>query len=148
MERPTSPDHLSTLEQAIALVSRTVAEFESQALQQHGEFVSLSMRQIVYLETIAQMERPTFSDLARQLGLARPSVTAIVDKLIRLGYVQKIQSDHDRRSYFILLTEKGQALSQAHQKIHRAMAEQLTRRLDQSELEQLVSLLGKVIGQG
>ena len=41
------------------------------------------MRQVLYLETIAQLEHPSFGELAEALEITRPSVTALVAKLIR-----------------------------------------------------------------
>ena len=133
-----------TLEPFIEIVSRLIAKMETQAIGQE-QFAELSMRQVYYLETILRMEAPTFGDVAQKLGLTKPSVTAIVDKLIQKGYVEKIQSEKDRRTYHIVPTSKAAEFAQLHENTHRLMAKILTQNLDEPEIEQMAVLLKKVL---
>ena len=133
-----------SFDQLIAILTRSFAELESQALNE-SELAELSMKQLIYLDTIARLDHPTFSDLARRLGVSKPSVTAIVGKLLQKGYVEKIQSAEDRRAFYVLLTEKGKALSQLHENLHRRIAEHFTHALDEHELHQLARLLSKAL---
>lgn len=134
----------SPLEHIVARISRLMAEMESHAFQQEG-FAELSMRQVFYLEIIAQLGQPSFSQLAQATGITRPSVTAIVNRLIDKGLVSKVQDEADRRSFHIHLTEKGQAFSQAHAALHRRLAHALTAHLTPVEIEQLTVLLSKAL---
>lgn len=136
---------LTSLEQIIARFSSLIAEMEALASQQDG-FAELSMRQVSYLETIARLEHPSFGELAEALGITRPSVTALVAKLMRSGYVQKVQDGEDRRSFHIVLTQKGQQFALIHHKLHQHFAQILLTRLNESEVEQLATLLTKAIG--
>jgi len=131
-------------DQLIAILTRSFAELESQALSE-SELSELSMKQLVYLDTIARLDHPTFSDLAKSLGVSKPSVTAIVGKLMNRGYVEKVQSTEDRRAFHVLLTDKGRALSQMHDNIHRRIAEHFTHALDDHELHQFAQLLKKAL---
>ena len=132
------------LEQAIALISRLMGEMETEAFEQEG-FSNLSMRQLLYLETIAQMVRPTFSELADQLEVTKPSVTALVKKLMQMGYVKKVQSQEDLRVYHIVLTAKGEQFTEMHDRTHRLLAERLTQNLNEQEIHQMAVMLEKVI---
>jgi len=131
-------DPSTSFDKTIDLLSRAFAELES-------ELADLSMKQIIYLETIARLGKPTFSELAKRLGVTRSSVTGIITKLIQKGYVQKIQSSDDRRSFNILLTEKGQGLSEMHKNLHHKIAELISRNLSERELSQLAVLLDKIV---
>ena len=133
-----------TLEPFIEIVSRLIAKMETQAIGQE-QFAELSMRQVYYLETILRMESPTFGDVAQKLGLTKPSVTAIVDKLIQKGYVQKVQSEKDRRAYHIVPTSKAAEFAQLHENTHRLMAQVLTQNLNEAEIQQMAVLLKKVL---
>jgi DNA-binding MarR family transcriptional regulator len=137
MEQP-SFDHL------IAILTRSFAELESQALNE-SELAELSMKQLVYLDIIAGLDHPTFTDLAKRLEVSKPSVTAIVSRLMQKGYVEKVQSAEDHRSFYVLLTDKGKVLSQMHANIHRHIAEHFTQALDEHELHQLATLLKKAL---
>ena len=132
------------VEQAIAMISRLMGELEAEAFEQEG-FSDLSMRQMLYLETIAQMENPTFSEVAEKLAVTKPSVTAIIKKLIRMGYVQKVQSLDDLRVYHIVLTQKGELFTEMHDHTHQLLATRLTKNLDESEIRQMAVLLQKVM---
>ncbi len=121
------------------------ARMEAQALRE-SEFADLSMKQVVYLETIARMENPTFTDLARELKVSKPSVTAIFNKLHEKGYLSREQSTEDRRTYSIHLTEKGKSLRQAHDNLHHRIAAHFAGKLDQDEQSALSRLLAKIAG--
>jgi DNA-binding MarR family transcriptional regulator len=132
------------LEPFIEIVSRLIAKMETQAIGQE-QFAELSMRQVYYLETILRMEAPTFGDVAQKLSLTKPSVTAIVDKLIQKGYVEKVQSEKDRRTYHIVPTSKAAEFAQLHENTHRLMAQVLTQNLNEAEIQQMAVLLKKVL---
>jgi DNA-binding MarR family transcriptional regulator len=134
----------TSLDHTIGILSALIAEMESQAMQ-HAEFGELSMRQVLYLQTIAEMDRPTFGELAERLKVSKPSVTAIVTKLIQKGKVTKEQSNEDRRTFHIVLTEKGTEFIRMHQAVHQEMAQFFTNRLSENELQQLTGLLEKVL---
>jgi DNA-binding MarR family transcriptional regulator len=137
---------LELLENTVAQISGLLADLESAAFRQEG-FSELSMRQVLYLDTIAKMEHPSFSELADALGITRPSVTSLVAKLIRTGYVQKVQDGEDRRSFHIILTEKGQQFTQIHANMHRQLVQILVKHLDGREIELLSALLAKAMRQ-
>lgn len=135
-----------SLEQIVAQITRLMVDLEARTFQQDG-FAELSMRQVYYIETIARLQHPSFGEVAEALGVTRPSVTALVGKLIRNGYVQKVQDHGDRRSFHIVLTEKGRQFTQLHQNMHRMVVQALTARLDEAEIEQLTALLQKAVGE-
>ena len=135
----------NSLEHTITMATRMFAAMEAVAFQQDG-FSELSMRQVYYLETIARLEQPSFSELAEALGISRPSVTVLVGKLIRKGFLQKAQDGEDRRSFHIILTEKGHQFTGVHKNMHRQIVETMVARLNETEVEQLAVLLKKAIG--
>ena len=134
----------TTLEQVVELTSILMAEMEAQAFQDE-RFAELSMRQILYLNTILKLEKPTFSDLAHELKVTKPSVTAIVGALIGKGYVQKVQDAEDRRTYHIVSTPKAREFNQLHEQIHKRLADFLAAQLDADEVEQLARLMTKAL---
>jgi len=138
-------DPKTTLENAIRQITHLLSDMEAEAFRVEG-FVELSMRQVLYMDTIARLGHPSFGELAETLGVSRPSVTTLVGKLIRNGYLDKVQDGEDRRSFHIILTEKGNQFSQTHQNMHVRIVEALTSRLKENEVKQLSELLGKAIG--
>jgi len=137
---------LSKLEMVIETLSAIMTGMEERAFQDE-RFSELSMRQILYLNTIIRLEHPTFSDIARELNVSKPSVTANVGVLIRKGYVQKVRDNEDLRSYHIILTQKGLDFDELHQNVHKMLAQQISAHLDQNETNILSDLLCKIVDQ-
>ena len=133
---------LDELEKVIEITSAIMSAMEERAFQDE-RFSELSMRQILYLTTIIRLGRPTFSDLARELNVSKPSVTANVTTLIKKGYVQKVQDHEDLRSFHIILTSKAIEFDRLHQNIHKTLARQLAGNLDEKEINQMVVLMNK-----
>ncbi len=135
-----------TLEEIIEKLSQSMEMHETRVTAR-SEFSALSPSQIHYLDTILHLGSPTLSDLARALRLSKPSITVIIDKLHAAGYVEKVRSDADRRTSHVHLTKKGRRIAKLHDDIHRGYARYFRRALSGRELEELLSLLGKVVAE-
>jgi len=131
------------LAEIVKLLTQRIIGMRSEPLG--ARFSDLSLRQIYYLEVIAELENPTPTELAKKMGLSKPSISTAMDKLNREGYVRKVPSTQDRRSYHIQLTQKGSQVSSEHEAVHRNIAQRLLANLDQAEAEQLARLMDKII---
>ena len=127
----------------VEMISQLMGELESQAFESEG-FSEITMRQMLYLETIDFLGTPTFSDLAEHLRVTLPSVSGIIKRLIHLGYVQKQQSADDGRVYFLSLTEKGLRFNDLHDEVHKILAQRIIKNLKDEEIEDLAELLSKI----
>lgn len=105
----------------------------------------LNMSMCQYIGVIGGFDQPTFTDLAGALGLSKPAVTAIVNKLILSGYVRKEQSDQDKRVFFVCLTPKGRTIADVLKQVHIDFVTTIRKSLSDSEYRQLVMLLEKII---
>jgi len=139
-----SSSNVPTMQDLIAAITRLIAEMEQIATQE-ADFGDLSMRQVLYLQMILTLERPTFGDLAEKLHVSKPSVTSVVQKLIQKGYVRKQQSAEDGRVYNIVPTAKSRVFAAMHEATHQRMADFLTRNLDDAEKEMLAGLINKAL---
>lgn len=65
------------------------------------------------LAVIMRLERagtpPTPGDLSRELHLSSPATSAMLDRLERIGHVERLRIDKDRRVVRIKMTAKAQA---------------------------------------
>lgn len=137
-----APDH--TLTEIVEILTRTMGEMESRVLA-GSEFAELSMRQLHYLDVVNRLGHPTLSELARELGVSRPSVTAAVARLTEAGFVAKVASDEDRRVSHVHLAKRGQRMIKLHDAVHQSVADLFTNALTQRELDELIRMLNKVI---
>ena len=90
-----------------------------------------------------------FQDLANQACILRPSLTGILTRLEKVGYVVRLKPSNDQRRVYLKLTGEGE-------KLHRTTCDQVDARYDviesvlsKDKLKQLQCLLGELsaIGQ-
>jgi len=133
-----------TLVEIIEILTMLIGDYEEEMFDQFKN-AGITVKQAGYLEAINALGNPNQVELAGKLGLSKPSVTAIVDKLVALGFVKKTQSDEDRRSFHLHLTEKGEKITRMHDEIHRRIADLLVKNLSKDDEKLLVELLNKVV---
>ena len=128
----------------IARLSGYMGSMEEDAKEQYN-FKELTITQMHYLEMISELENPNLTELADALKLTKPTVTVLIDKLIEKDLVYKVQSDSDRRSNHLHLTERGKLINQMHGYAHRRIVENIEKRINAEELAQLVAILEKFL---
>ena len=134
--------NLYSLIEALDRLKRTINDIAAGIIVEE-RLADVSLHHLTILEVIANLEQPTTSQLAEALGVTRPTVTALIKRLEGHGYIARIPSPTDGRSFTIALTEQGRALSTVHTRIHHAVAAHLLQTLDHEELSQLVALLAR-----
>ena len=113
---------MNDLTEIIAKLSSMMGQGEETAKEQFN-LSSLTLTQMHYLETISDLNNPNITELAASMKLSKPTVKVAVDKMIERDYVFKVQSDEDRRSAHLHLTEKGKLINQMHDYAHKRIAE-------------------------
>ena len=86
----------------------------------------------------------TMKDIANCIHRTKPTVTVLVDKLEKLGYLKREASDKDSRFTNIVLTQKGEDFQTTFEKISKDLNEMLYKNLSNKEVEILEELLRKV----
>ena len=86
----------------------------------------------------------TMKDIANCIHRTKPTVTVLVDKLEKLGYLKREVSDKDSRFTNIVLTQKGEDFQTTFEKISKDLNEMLYKNLSNKEVEILEELLRKV----
>jgi DNA-binding MarR family transcriptional regulator len=135
-----------TLVEIIEIITRFTGDLEAGFFRKVEE-TGLTARRLLYLDTIARLESPALGELASELGLSKPSVTAIADKLSAGGFAERISAGEDGRSVRIRLTAKGRALVRMHDDLHRKIAEVFEKNLDPKDLKTLIGILNRVTGK-
>lgn len=103
----------------------------------------LSVNHADYLEVIKKKGSPTLSDIAQELNYSKPSVTIMVNKLIDQGFVNKVQSNEDKRVFYVELTDLGKDLIDMQLYIYREFASRLEKVLEGQDIKKLADLLNK-----
>lgn len=102
--------------------------------------------QIHVVACLATRGLPTpMAELAHRIAASAPTMTGIIDRLERQGFVTRVRDDDDRRVVLIALTEAGQ---QVFETLRADATEKLTRLLGCLQTEEranLVHLIGRIV---
>ena len=96
--------------------------------------LDLTMAQLKVLFYLFTADATSMSELARTLGVALPSVTSVVDRLVERGLVGRRQDPADRRMVLAELTEEGSTLADRLHRNGRILWEDILGRLSDEEL--------------
>lgn len=99
---PAAPSDLGYLSNRLARLLRMHLSREAAPL-------GLTATQVAVVLTIGGPERRTMSDLASRIGIDRPTMTGVVERLARDGWLDSAPNPADGRSRLVGLTELGLA---------------------------------------
>src|ERR1700742_5139851 len=124
----------------LALTSFTVIALLSRIAAEHD----LSLTQFRMM-AILRDRTPAMAELAGFLGLARSSVSGLIDRAARRGLVQRTASPSDGRAAPLTLTPAGhQRAAQVRREVAGPIAP-MTSALTPAEQKRLTQLLGKIL---
>ena len=68
---------------------------------------SISYAQFFLLGYLAKEDYLTMTDISKKMGHSTAAATGLVDRLEKLGYVQRLHAAEDRRKVMVQITRKG-----------------------------------------
>ena len=74
--------------------------------------MNITLPQFIVLEIVRKKDCPKMTDIAGELDVTSSNVTAMIDRLIESGYVERADDPQDRRIVRICLTVKGKNITQ------------------------------------
>jgi len=85
-------------------------------------------------------------EIARRMVRRAPDLTRMLDRLVRLGFVERTRGEKDHRQSLARITEKGRTLLETLRPKVLRMNQLLADRMSPEEARQLTDLLEKVYG--
>jgi DNA-binding MarR family transcriptional regulator len=83
-------------------------------------------------------------EIAERIDRDKSTVTALVDKLVRLGYVAKERDSEDTRVVYVTLTEKGDELRPIFEEISSHVIGVFYKDISENEKEELLRILNQL----
>ena len=71
---------------------------------------NISFPQFFLMAYLSSEEYLTMSDIAKKMGHSTAAATGLVDRLEKLGYVERVHAAEDRRKIMVRITNKGVSL--------------------------------------
>lgn len=93
-----------------------------------------------------QSETVSMREIAKKIGRDKSTVTALIKKLINIGYVEKREDPSDSRVTLIKLTKEGWGLKQNFEEISETLLKKIYRNFSKTEKEMIIYGLEKIDG--
>ena len=146
MMEPSSHDTLDIADELFDLIPRLLGRIRADIPRDTDDIAPewrdiLELRatrgQIKLLRVLMTRQRCTMQELADQLDVAPPTVTAMVKRLLTQGFVERVRDEQDWRVVQVLPTERGQRAVSLYEEFWRANLQRLLVHLSREELAQL-----------
>lgn len=135
-----------TSEQCAVAVMETippVMRFIRAEMRRHGVH-GLSLPQFRALGFLSHCPGASLSAVADHLGVTRPTASAIADRLVRHGLVERAADPTERRRITLTLTPTGLELLQQARAATRARVAEMLEGLSSADLESIVTGLSRL----
>lgn len=97
----------------------------------------LSQVRLSILRLLRRRERQSVNDLARFLGLTKAAASQNVERLVRVGLVERREDPNDRRGVWVTLTARGQRILEEVEKEQRRVLEKAMHGFEAGSLRHL-----------
>jgi DNA-binding MarR family transcriptional regulator len=127
----------------IGRIRERANEFILKELEQIG-FNDIAPSHGDILVTLFKHGECTMTDIANSIHRDRSTVTTLVNKLIKLGYIASKKDVNDNRSTIIFLTKKGKDLEPSFKEISQKLYDMEYKGVSEDEKEIFKKILKKI----
>ena len=100
-----------------------------------SKFNDLTPNELHAIDAIGLHNYLTTSQLAEKMHVTRATISTLIDRLVRKGYVERIKDEKDRRVIRLGLTHRGKQVCRAYHAYHNLMVKSFLQNLDEDELQ-------------
>ena len=97
--------------------------------------VEVTPIQVMLLFFLQKSDGSSLTQISQGLMLENPTITGLIDRLEKSGYVKRSDHPNDRRVYLIHLTEKGKKVASKALPIVKRLNEQIKEGYSEEEME-------------
>lgn len=110
-----------------------------------SQFNDLSVNDLHIMHIISLKKDITISQIAKMMTVSKAALTGNIDKLERLGYIERVPSKTDRRVTNIAFTRRGRLLTRLHNRANVAFGDALLKEATPEERVRLNEVLDGLI---
>ncbi|MBM3248073.1 MAG: MarR family transcriptional regulator [Candidatus Omnitrophica bacterium] len=108
-------------------------------------YSDIPISQLAIMLAVAEQGTTQATKLSREMKVSAPSITGIVDRLVRTNYIKRIPDKKDRRVINLMLTEKGQKEINVLRDRMRNRWKSILSELEPQDREMYLSLMKKIL---
>ena len=110
---------------------------------EHRE-ATLTTVEFFSMEAINALDHPTAARFAKAMGISAPNAAYRISSLIKKGYLKKVRSTKDLRSYFLEPTEKYKHYNAINEDYLRRLDDLVKEQFSEEEYNKLTEMLSVV----
>lgn len=103
--------------------------------------VEVTPIQVMLLFFLQKNDGSSLTQISHGLMLENPTITGLIDRLEKSGYVKRSDHPNDRRVYLVYLTEKGRKVANKALPIVKNLNEQIKKGYSREEVENFKKVL-------
>lgn len=107
--------------------------------------LDITLNQYLVLSLLARKESFGMGELARQMGTSSGNMTAMIDRLVRAGLVERTRSEKDRRVVTVRLSTAGMELADRARRSTTAGMRRIMRRIPDDKKQAFFDTLSAVV---
>ena len=111
-----------------------------QAIDRRLKHLGLSQASWMAIATLAKDEPQSQTELASRLGVEDPTMVAMIDRMVKAGYMERRPSPTDRRVKLVHLTDEGRAIYHKVRAAADPLRHELLAGIDPAELQRMTAL--------
>lgn len=131
----------SAIEERFSQALHSTARAWRQALDRRMKSLGLSQAGWMAIATVAKDVPMSQTELAARLGVEDPTMVAMIDRLVKGGYMVRVPSETDRRVKLVQLTGRGREIFQELLAVADPFRSELLGGADRAQLEQVTVFL-------
>jgi len=133
-----------TIDYIISLIFKTDRLIHRRLKREKRRFDPFSVLRLEALRYIAEKKNPSMREVADYFCITPPSVTSLINSLVRSKVVKRVYDENDRRAIRLFITSKGrEELKKGINRINNNMRK-ILRQLNTKELKGLIRILEKL----
>jgi len=97
------------------------------------------------LDLLSKKGKLTMNELSRQMGLAKSTMTRIVNNMVREGWIEQVKDPKDRRLVNVQLTQKGKRMAERLGMSSQEYVQRILRHLPSEKIPQVLDSLQWIV---
>lgn len=107
----------------------------------------LTHQQIIVIKLVAHKKEITISEICDEMSLSKGTISGIVQRLEKAGYVKKEKHEDDKRNTYIVFSEKGIAFTKEFMNTINESFDSIFKNINKEELEQMTTNLKNILNK-
>ncbi len=112
-------------------------------LKQYGIEINPAQGRIMF--ALWQKDSIPINELAKQTQLKKSTLTSMLDRLEKMGYISRQYSKTDRRKILIKRTEKDRAMEKKYVEVSDEMTSLFYKKFSRSQIDRFENDLGRIL---